>query len=272
MNYIFNLSSINAIYLNHTKFSISIIIFLFLACFAAAAVDSIAGGGGLISLPSYILCGIPSHIALGTNKFSSTSGAIVSGFQYFKNGKVNFKLLKYLIPFSFIGSMLGVYTVLKINENLIRIIVLILILFVGIYSLFSRKLGMEDNFKGITRKNIFLGILLAFCLGFYDGFFGPGTGSFLIFGMIKIYGYNYINASGNSKILNLTSNVSALIIFALHSQIYFYLGLITASAMILGANLGTKIALNKGSKLIKPIFICMSLGVAVKMIYSLIIQ
>jgi len=272
LNYTFNLIGSNVIYLNHTKFSITIIIFLFLACFAASAVDSIAGGGGLISLPAFILGGLPSRIALGTNKFSSTSGAIISGFQYFKNGKVNFKLLKYLIPFSFIGSALGVYTVLNIDENLIRALVLILILFVGIYSLFSKKLGMEDNFKGINTKNVLLGILLAFCLGFYDGFFGPGTGSFLIFGLIKIYGFNYINASGNSKILNLTSNISALLIFALHSQIYFYLGLITASAMIIGANLGTKIALKKGSKLIKPIFICMSLGVAIKMIYSLIIQ
>lgn len=264
MNYFIHLLS-----LNHTKISLTVILFLFVACLLAAAVDSIAGGGGLISLPAFILCGIPSHIALGTNKFSSTSGTTVSSFTYYKNGKVNLKLLKYLIPFSFIGAALGVYTVLKIDQNIIKVIVLFLILFVGIYSLFSKKLGIEDNFKGLNKRSILCGMLLAFCLGFYDGFFGPGTGSFLIFGFIKIYGFDYINASGNSKILNLTSNITALILFAIHGQIYFGIGIITAIAMIIGANLGTRLALKNGTKLVKPIFISMSLCVALKMLYGL---
>lgn len=270
MNYIFHLNTLGLINLGSVKLSLGTIIFLAAACFFAAAVDSIAGGGGLISMPSYMLCGIPTHIVLGTNKFSSSVGTIVSSFRYAQSGNVNFKLLKFLIPFSFIGSSLGVYTVLKINQNIIQVVVLVLILFVGIYSLFSKKLGIDDNFKGLTRKNIFLGILLAFILGFYDGFFGPGTGSFLIFGFIKIYGFDYIKASGNSKILNLTSNIAALILFAVHGQIYFYLGIIAASAMILGANFGSLLALKKGSKLVKPIFLCMSLFVAVKMLYSLV--
>ncbi|WP_243428279.1 TSUP family transporter [Clostridium rhizosphaerae] len=240
------------------------------AGFLAALVDSIAGGGGLISVPAYLLAGIPPHVTLGTNKFSSTAASFTSSLKFARSGKINFNIMKYLAPLTLVGAVLGVTSVLKVDQSFLYSLVLILILCVGVYSFFSKSIGMEDKFKGTSRKTILLGMILALALGFYDGFFGPGTGSFLIFGLISIYGFDFVKASGNAKFLNFISNITSLLLFAAHGQINYILGIPVAIFMIFGARLGTVMAINKGSKLIKPIFITMSLGVAVKMLYQMI--
>ena len=251
------------------KISLINIVFLCLAGFFAAMVDSIAGGGGIISLPAYLLAGVPPHIALGTNKFSSTAGSFTSSLKFIKSGKVNFSIIKYLIPFTLLGSALGVNTVLKLDQKYLSTLVLVLIVFVGFYTLFSKNIGVNDNPEPKTYSRLFIGILLAFSLGFYDGFFGPGTGSFLIFGMIHIFGFSFIKASGNAKVLNFVSNISALIMFAFKGQIYYLVGLPVAICMIAGAQVGTHLALRNGAKLIKPIFVTMSLAVAVKLLIQM---
>lgn len=246
------------------------ILFLCITGFIAAFVDSIAGGGGLISLPALLLVGVPAQYSLGTNKFASTSASFTSSIKYAKSGNTNFKLLKYLIPCTLTGAILGVSTVLMVDQKFLYSLVLVLVLFVGIYSLFSKTIGAEDRFKGLDRKGIIIGGLLAFALGFYDGFFGPGTGSFLIFGLISIYKFNFLKAGGNARILNFTSNITALILFAINGKIKYLYGIPFAISMIFGARLGTIFALNHGNKFIKPIFIIMSLAVAGKMLFNLL--
>ena len=246
------------------------IVLLCIAGFLAAFVDSIAGGGGLISVPAFMLSGLPPTYVLGTNKFSSSFGSGASSLKFIKSGRVNFKLLKLLIPFTFIGAALGVKAVLAINEDILNVLVIIMVLLIGICSLFSKTLGLENKFKEINTKNIFLGILLSFSLGFYDGFFGPGTGSFLIFGLIKIFGFDFLNSVGNAKLMNFASNIVSLILFAISGRIYFLYALPVAIFMIIGARIGTKVALNKGTKVIKPIFITMSLAAAVKILFNMI--
>ncbi len=241
-------------------------IFLCAAGFLAAFVDSIAGGGGLISIPAFLAAGVSPHLALGTNKFCSSCASLTSSLKFIKSKKVDLDFLKYLLPFTLLGAVMGVNAVLKIDEKILQTLVLILVLFVGVYSVFSKSIGVENKFKGTTKSNIILGIILAFSLGFYDGFFGPGTGSFLIFGLIKIFGFDFVQAAGNGKLLNFTSNITSLIIFAIHGEIYYAIGIPMALFMILGAKFGTSLAINKGSKLIKPIFITMSLAVAGKII------
>ncbi|WP_027633586.1 TSUP family transporter [Clostridium hydrogeniformans] len=242
------------------------IIFLCIAGFIAAFVDSIAGGGGLISIPAFLFAGVPPHIALGTNKFAATTSSFTSSMKFITSKKVNFSLLKYLIPFTFLGSILGVKSVLLVDQSFLYPLVMVLVLFVGIYTLFSKTLGLNNNFTGLNKKNIALGILLSFSIGFYDGFFGPGTGSFLIFGLISIFKFDFINAGGNGKVLNFVSNISALIMFALNGKIDYFYGILVAVFMIAGAQLGTKAALTNGAKLIKPIFVTMSLAVAIKLL------
>lgn len=245
--------------------------FLCAACFLAAFVDSISGGGSIISLPAYLLVGIPPHQALGTNKFTSCFSVLSSSIKFAKSGKVDFKILKYLIPFSFIGAIFGVTTVLSINSSYLNIIVLILLLCVGVYSLVSKNAGMEDKFQGLSRKNIIQGIVLALILGFYDGFIGAGVGTFLIFGLIKIFKFDFTRAGGNCKMLNFVGNIAAVAMFAIKGQINYKIALPVAVCMMIGANLGAKVALRKGTKIIKPVFVTMSLAVAVKMLYGVVV-
>lgn len=242
---------------------------LFILCiagFAAAFVDSIAGGGGLISLPAFMAAGVPTHIALGTNKFSATAASFTSSIKYFTSGKVNLKLIKKLVPFTIIGAAIGVLMALMLSSKYLKPLVLVLVMVVGIYSLFSKSIGKENHFKGLDRKNIIAGMILALVIGIYDGFFGPGTGSFLIFGLVGIYKFDFLNAGGNARVLNFASNITSLIVFVIQGKVDFALGVPVAICMIIGARFGTVFALKKGVKFIKPIFITMSLAVACKML------
>ncbi len=236
--------------------------------FLAAAVDAMAGGGGLISLPALLLSGIPPHLALGTNKFASTAGSLNSSLMFARSGKTYMPLLKYQIPCTLTGAALGVWCVLQVNSDFLNKIVLILILFVSIYTVKNKNLGLENHFQGLTSKSVTIGCFMAFLLGFYDGFFGPGTGSFLIFLFITVYHFDFIVASANAKVLNFISNIVSLVLFACSGNILYQYGIPMALFMILGSQAGTKLALKKGSKLVKPIFITMSFLVAVKLIYQ----
>ncbi|MDU3335157.1 sulfite exporter TauE/SafE family protein [Paraclostridium bifermentans] len=244
------------------------ILFLCLGGFLAAFVDSIAGGGGLISMPVLLMAGLPAHLALGTNKFAGAFGCFSSAYKYSKSGKTNIELLKKLIPFSILGCLLGVKCVLSISENILNILVFLMILIVALYTYLKKDLGKEDKFENLSKENIKKGIIMAFALGFYDGFFGPGTGTFLTFAFIKIYGFDFLHASANTKILNFTSNFTALILFMFSGQILYKVAIFYAISMVLGGYIGAKVAINKGSQLIKPIFLFMALAVAIKLLYQ----
>jgi uncharacterized membrane protein YfcA len=236
--------------------------------FLAAMIDAIAGGGGLISLPALLLVGLPPHFALGTNKFASTTGSLASSVTFARSGKISFSVVKWQIPFTLLGTCFGVWSVLHISSDFLNKAVPILILLVGLYTLLQKNLGLEDNFKGLTPLTRILGFIFAFVLGFYDGFFGPGTGSFLIFAFITIYGFNFITSSANAKVLNFVSNLVSLILFAWSGKILYAYGIPMALFMLLGSQVGTRLAIRKGSKLVKPIFVTMSLLVAAKLIYQ----
>lgn len=248
------------------------IIFLCSAGFLAAFVDAIAGGGGLISVPAYFAIGFPPHFTLGTNKFSSSFGSITSTLRFAKSGKVDKNLLKILLPFVFLGAVVGVSTVLVLDPSILKPIVLILLVSVGIYSFFSKSVGLEDKYEGTNKKNLTIGCIFAFVMGFYDGFFGPGAGSFIIFGLISIYGFDFVRASGNAKAMNFTSNITSVVLFAINGKIFYLMGIPMALFMILGARVGSKLALKEGAKFIKPIFVTMSLAVAGKMLYEMIFK
>ena len=244
---------------------------LFIICtlgFLAATVDAIAGGGGLISLPALLIVGVPPHLALGTNKFSASMASRNSSITFARSGKVHFPLVKWLIPFTLIGALFGAWAVLSVSSAFLSKAVLVLILLVGIYTLLHKNLGMENKFKGLDSIRIVAGCLFALALGFYDGFFGPGTGSFLIFSFIALFGFDFVVASANSKVLNFTSNFTSLLLFAWNGKILLSYGIPMALFMILGSEVGTKLAIQRGAELVKPIFITMSLLVALKLIYQ----
>ncbi len=239
-------------------------IFLAFAGFLSQFIDAIAGGGGLISLPALLMVGVPTTIALGTNKLSAAFGTVTSAYNYASKGYCDFKLISILVPFSLIGAILGTMSVLRIDSSFLGPIIVILIGVISIYTVFKKEVGADYNFKGLNAKTITLGALLAFSLGFYDGFFGPGTGSFLIFGLIKIFGFDFIRASSNAKFLNLASNMAALATFLFAGSVDLKLGLYFGFFMVIGSYTGSKLAMKVGSKLIKPIFIIVSILTMVK--------
>lgn len=247
------------------------VLFLCFAGFLAQFVDAIAGGGGVISVPAYFMIGFPAHMTLGTNKFSGSSGSIASAYRYYKSGKMDLDLLKYMLPFSLIGSICGAYLVMLMDPDMLKPIILVLLLGVGVYSFFSKNVGFVDNYVKATKKQISLGVLLAFIMGMYDGFFGPGTGSFIIFGLIKIFGFDYVRAGGNAKAMNFASNIAALFMFIIGGKISYLMGIPMAIFSVLGANLGAKVAIKNGAKIIRPIFVTMSLAISIKMLYELVI-
>lgn len=250
----------------------SLVSFLFIcaAAFIGAFVDAIAGGGGLISVPAYFLGGFPPHFALGTNKLSATFGSFSSTVEFFRNGKIHFGLVKYIIPCTLLGAVLGVNSVLLIDQDFLYPLVSIMILVVGIYTYFKKDLGLINTFQLKSKAQIAMGMFFGFTIGFYDGFFGPGTGSFLLFVFIKFFGMDFVNAGGNTKILNFVSNITSLVIFAAAGKINVLFGLVAGVFSLLGSVIGTKVAIRRGASFVKPIFLIMSFAVFVKLAFEMI--
>ena len=250
--------------------SLASLIFVTAASFLGSFVDAIAGGGGLISVPAYLLGGFPPHFALGTNKFSATFGSLSSTVEFFRNGKIDFHLVKFIIPCTLLGAILGVNSVLLLDQAFLYPLVSIMILVVGIYSFLKKDLGLVSTYELKSRSQIAMGMFFGFVLGFYDGFFGPGTGSFLLFIFIKFFGMDFVNAGGNTKALNFTSNVTSLVVFAVAGKINYSIGLAAGLAALLGSIIGTRVAIRRGASFVKPIFLIMSFAVFLKMLYEMV--
>ncbi len=250
--------------------SITTIIILCMVGFAASFIDSIAGGGGILTVPALMAAGLPPHLTLGTNKFSATNASFTSTLTFINSKKIHFPLIKYMLPFSFLGAALGVTAVLQINEKYLNIIILILLIIVALNTLLSKNIGSTNNFQGVNTKIIVMGSIVGFTIGFYDGFFGPGTGSILLYAFIRFFEFDFTMGTANARILNFTSNITSLVLFAYHGRIVYSIGIPMAISMILGAFLGTKMAIKHGGKIIKPIFVSMSLAIVVKLIIDTI--
>lgn len=240
--------------------------FLTLAGFVASAVDAIAGGGGLISLPAIVAAGVPPHMALGTNKFANAFSSSTSSLRFALSGKLAWRLVRWQVPCTALGAALGVRTVLALDERLLNGLIIVMILAVAIYSVLKKDFGERDDFTGLTTANIAVGMGFAFALGFYDGFFGPGTGSFLIFLFIRVFGFDFTVAAGNSKLLNFTSNVVSLSLFALGGRVLYAAALPMALAMIAGAWVGARVAIKNGARLIRPVFVVIALALVARLV------
>jgi uncharacterized membrane protein YfcA len=231
-----------------------IIVFLLVAGFVAAFIDSVVGGGGLISLPAMMLTGLPLNVALGTNKVASTMCSVTSTLSFLRSGKIERKLAVCLFPLSFIGSVLGAYTVRHIPSEFLKPMVVILLIIIAIYTVFKKDWGSESTYFGLTAKTRYLIGLAAFGIGFYDGFFGPGAGSFFIFSFLLL-GFDFVIAAGNAKVMNFASNIGAVLTFIYLDSVNFQYGLIMGAAMIAGALAGSRLAIKSGVAYVRPLFI-----------------
>lgn len=250
---------------------LEIILFVCFFVFLAGFIDSIAGGGGLISLPAYIASGLPVHLALGCNKFSSAFGTIVSSIRFWQNKKVHLKTVVISIVCALAGSAAGARTVLLVDDFMFKILLIVVIPIVAIFVFLKKDFGSENKVDSLDKRRVIaLAAVLGLGIGFYDGFMGPGTGTFLIFGYTILLRFDLVTASGNAKMVNLASNVGALIMFLIHGQVYFALAVPAAFCGVAGNFIGSGLALKKGSEIIKPVFL-LALGLLIlNLIYSLV--
>jgi len=239
--------------------------------FFAGFVDSIAGGGGTISLPAYVAAGVPYHMALGTNKFSSTIGTFVSAGRFIKNGKVHLKALLVAVPAALAGSAAGASLALSISEVYLQYTLIVMLPFLAVFALKNKKFNDESKQRFSTGTTLALGGLAGFVIGAYDGFFGPGTGTFLILVFNLVVGFDILTSSGCAKVINLSSNVAALATFIAAGSVVVPVGLCAAVFGVAGNYLGAGLALKKGVKLIRPVFVFVFCILMIKVAYDLFI-
>ncbi|MDM5188207.1 TSUP family transporter [Bacillus sp. DX4.1] len=234
------------------------LLFLILAGFLAAFIDSVVGGGGLISIPALLFTGLPPTTAIATNKLASSMGALMSTISFIRSGNVNFKLVSKLFPLTFIGSVLGAFVVKHISSEILKPLVLVLLIGVAIYTIMKKDWGKDASYRGMNYKKAILFSCVIFIIGFYDGFFGAGTGSFLLFAFLMV-GFDFLQSAGNAKVLNFGSNIAALIIFLYLDVVNFAYGIPMGLAMILGAFVGSNFAIKKGVSYVRILFIIVTL-------------
>jgi uncharacterized membrane protein YfcA len=217
--------------------------------FLAGFVDSIAGGGGLVSLPAYLLAGLPIHFALGTNKLSSVMGAVTASIRYYKNGYVDLLLCIPSIIAALAGSAIGTLLTLHIDERYLQWILVVVLPVTAFYVLRQKELRSGEAFS--RWKTAIIAALVSFVIGGYDGFFGPGTGTFLILLYCGLAHMEGRTATGNAKFVNLASNLSAAVLFLLHGKVLIPLGLTAGIFSIAGSWLGSGLAIKKGTGIIR---------------------
>ena len=226
--------------------------------FLAGFVDSIGGGGGLISLPAYLLAGLPSHMAIATNKLSSTCGSSLTTVRFLRRGLVNLRLAIPSVVFALAGSFLGAKLSLLVEEDTLKYI-LFAILPVAAFFVLNRQLFQDRGQEKAeaNRHTMIICILAALIIGTYDGFYGPGTGTFLIIAFTVFAKMSVSAANAQAKVINLTSNLSSLAVYLMNHQVIILLGLAGAVCNMAGNYLGSGLALSKGSKIVRPVILGM---------------
>lgn len=242
-----------------------IIVLLFFAALVAGFVDSIAGGGGMITIPALLLSGISPLQALATNKLQSTFGSFSATLHFYKKGFIN---LKFSLPFAiiaFVFSAIGTISVQFIRVDSLSKILPFLILIFGFYFLLAPNIGTTQKAKKASGTLLILAIA---GVGLYDGFFGPGTGSFFILALILVGGFELTQSLGQAKLYNFATNIASLIFFALGGHMLWWIGIVMALGQFIGANLGAKMAIRYGIRIVKPLIVAVSFLMAAKLLYE----
>ncbi len=246
--------------------SLATALFLLAASFFAGFIDSIAGGGGLIQLPA-LLIGLPkSETAevLGTNKLSAVFGTTTAAALYRKQIKPDPKILIAMGVPAFLGSAGGAVLASKIPTSSMRPMVLMLLIIVAIYTWFKPDLGKFENLRHLPKRRVQIAAIAGVVIGFYDGIFGPGTGSFLMLILVASLGYAFITASAIAKVVNVATNVGAIMVFGVNGAVLWQIGIILGIANISGAVIGARLAIKGGSTLVRKVFLLVTVALIVK--------
>jgi uncharacterized membrane protein YfcA len=242
------------------------LIFLALAAFAAGLIDAIAGGGGLIQLPAMLigLAKTETVVILGTNKVPSIFGTSASALMYRRNIKSDSKLLFIMALPALLGSMGGASLASRIPTEVLKPIVVSLLIAVLIYTWKRPQLGQIESLRQSEPLRLKIAAIAALVIGFYDGLIGPGTGSFLVLTLVAILGFAFLSASAIAKVVNVATNLGAIIIFGANGEIIWKIGLTLAIANVVGSLIGAHLALKGGSSLVRKVFMGVTLALIIK--------
>lgn len=245
----------------------SVIPLLALTAFFAGLVDAIAGGGGLVTLPALLAAGLPPHIALGTNKGQAVFGAISSAVSFWRRDAITRSRAPLAFACGLGGSLLGALAQLAIDPKILRPLVLgLLVLAAGIVA-WPRKVDPAKHHA--LPHAVLYGALIALGIGFYDGFFGPGTGTLLIVAFVLVFGEPLTRASANAKVVNLASNVAAVLLFAYRGTILWRISLPMAAANAFGAYVGTHLAVRGGDRFVRVVVLVVVCALVAKLLFDL---
>ncbi|MEC5343625.1 sulfite exporter TauE/SafE family protein [Brenneria populi] len=239
---------------------------LFFVAILAGFIDSIAGGGGLLCVPTLLAVGLSPAQALATNKLQSVGGSFSASLYFIRRRAVNLGEQKLAIALTFIGSITGAWLIQQIHADFLRQLLPLLIIGIGLYFLLSPRIGDEDRQHRLS--GLPFALIAGGCVGFYDGFFGPGAGSFYALAFVTLSGFNLSKATAHAKVLNFTSNFGGLLFFILGGKVVWMLGLVMLLGQFIGARIGAKMVLSKGQKLIRPMLVMVSAIMSCKLIYD----
>lgn len=242
------------------------IVLLSLASLGAGTVDAIAGGGGIITVPALLAAGLPPHQALGTNKGQSFWGAGMSLATFWRAGRVDRKQAAFAFPLGFLGSLGGVTAVIAIDKDALKPVVIAMLIGAAVLLVIKKPARDQDA----ARAHWWIAALLALVIGAYDGFFGPGTGTFLIVGFVALCGRSLVHASADAKVVNFASNLAAAAVFAKNGLIVWQIALPMAGAQMCGGFIGAHLAMRGGERIVRGVVLCVSGALIIKLVLDLI--
>lgn len=254
---------------------LSDILMLCLFSFLAGFIDAIIGGGGLVQTPAtlFILPQYPVPVILATTKIPSMAGSIMSGYQYSRKVKVFGKVLLPVCITAFAAAMIGSYTVSVVPNQFMKPLAFGILVVVAVYTYWKKDLGTQNATEPLPlSRQLAYGTLMGLLLGFYDGFFGPGTGSFLVLGFITLIGFDFLRASAHAKLVNIATNVGSVLFFALKSLILIKVAIPMAVCNAGGAFFGARLAILKGNKFIRVFFLIVVIAIILRFGYDLFIK
>lgn len=242
--------------------------------FLAGLIDAVVGGGGLIQLPALMLI-LPQYVErdiaslFGTNKLSAMCGTTLAAFQYSRRIRINWHSILPAAIAAFIFSFLGARAVSAVKPAMLQPVILVLLVAVAIYTWIKKDFGSLHAPAFTAHKERTFGIAVGVVIGFYDGFFGPGTGSFLIFAFIGLFGFDFLSASASAKVINVATNLSAVLYFAWTDRVLYHYALPMAACNIAGAVLGARIALSKGNRFVRVLFLVVVGGLIARLAWQM---
>ncbi|MGQ9368980.1 TSUP family transporter [Azospirillum sp. ST 5-10] len=230
----------------------------------AGIVDSVAGGGGLLTVPALLWAGLTPAQALATNKLQSSFGSFSATLRFVRGGEVDPRRMGRMIVCTFVGAAAGATAVQLLDADFLRDVIPLLLAGIAVYLLVSPKAGDLDAHRRVSET--LFALVVGTGIGFYDGFFGPGTGTFFAIGFVSLLGFNLRKATAHTKVLNFTSNVAALLFFLLGGHLHWVVGLTMGIGQYLGAQIGAHLVIRNGARIVRPMLVVASLAITAKLV------